>query len=305
LSIFPSKLRPGARLTIHLRVTTQLAAWIDQQVFVVDPDGEETRCYERLMPFLPARFSERESATLRESSKGIFQVNPLLMAARYLAPEQENVGALMETLTALRDATHLYTTFALPAAAKLGRYRVHLELTRDGHVSTSATAVTDEFFVEELVICEVVTSGGRREVTIENASPEAVLTRVCEASLVDGAPLVTTRLLELPPRTKSTIALASLSALLTYCGGSEVLRLGPPDDPFCVRNPRARVLDQSDRMFVTVPSNADPVVYQLDEDCAAIWRLATGFLTRATIRSQTNAVAYDDLIAAHLIREIE
>ena len=47
------------------------------------------------------------------------------MAAHYLADEKKNIDFFIKTLLALRDATHLYTTYKLPEDAPLGRYWVH------------------------------------------------------------------------------------------------------------------------------------------------------------------------------------
>jgi len=143
--------------------------------------------------------------------------------------------------------------------------------------------------------------GEKSEAQVENASPEPALVQVHDPA--QAGPKMT-RLLELAPKSVTPISLQGNGGFLRYCGGAEVMRLGAPDDPFCVRNQAVRKLEKRNGSVFLFATRENPAKgYELDEQGAEIWKRAGGFTLKSSVRNEQNAATYDKLLAAGLIQE--
>ncbi len=305
LSTFPSKLRPGNDVTIHLRTTPRAPVWARKEIFIVDPLGRRSLCLDRNLPLLPIHFDQDEFDTIRKSAIG-FQANPLLMAARYLSRDSNDTDYFIKTLIALREATHLYQTFNVPLGAPLGKYQVELKTYCEGEVIKSGTAATDFFFVEQLNLLEVAASGETFDAVVENPSTESVIGRLCDRSAEDtGHPERGIRLIELHPKSTTKITVNNKSAFIVYAGGSEILKLSAADDPFCIRNQAFQTLAKPSGITFLFHNSVDrQKAYELDDDAQKIWHLAGRFSTRTMVKTEKNADSYDRMIKHGLILEV-
>jgi len=120
VSVFPSKVRPGRIVTLHLRVGPSEPLWVHKKDFIVDPNGKRIQSWDCLTPLLPVQFDDEEWEINRNSEIG-FQAQPILMAARYLAPETRDLDFFISVLNGLRSSTHMYPTYQVPKDAPLGR----------------------------------------------------------------------------------------------------------------------------------------------------------------------------------------
>jgi len=306
VSLFPTRLKPGGTVTIHLRSTARMPIWVKKKAFVVDPNGRKAQVFDLLQPFLPPPPQNEDDQLVEKEAGELYQTNPLLMAAVYLQREKEDFELFVQMLKGLRESTHHYTTYTLPAGAPLGKYRVELEVSLNGRTTGSGTAATDYFLVEELHLKKVVKRDGQREAHIENPSPEPCLVNLCE--FVPGQTANTkyrTRLVNLEANQVTKIPFEG-TAFLSYLGGTEILRLSSEKDPFCVRNPAAVPLPKPDGTVCVFLTKERPETGSLLKgEAAEIWKSADGFRTRQQIRNRKNAKSYDALVKAGLLLEVD
>jgi hypothetical protein len=302
MSLFPGHLKPGGTVTLHLRWQVDRPGWARTVASVVDPHGEATRCLDRLQLLLPPKpRSEDDDSALKDTGE-IVQATPLLMAAHFLRGRAGDADHFVRALGGLRDSTHGYLTYRLPADAPLGRYRVALQVSFNGQTTTSGTAATDHFFVEDLRLEKVGGVGKQREAHVENRSPESVSATLCEYDPDSGT--LETRVVRLPAKSVSALPFQGIG-FLSYIEGTELLRFSEDNDPFCARNPNMPCLRRSDGTLFAFRTLEEPESgYRLHGEAAKVWHLADGFRPRSLVRNDRNAAIYDDLVLDGLILEI-
>ena len=243
MSLFPGRLKPGGTITIHLRSTAFFPIWVQKKVFVVDPHGKRTPCFNLIQPFVPPPRSEADLEVMDQTGE-VYKATPLLMAAHYLQSDKRNIEFFVQTLKGLQESIHHYTTYQIPVNAPLGKYEVHLEASINGETRGSSTSATDYFFVEVLNLLGVVSNGTHQVASIENPSPAPVLAHLCQFP-ADGDPKKhELSLINLPPRSISEISFQG-TAFLMYLEGTEIIRLQREGRSFLYSKSGTHLTDES------------------------------------------------------------
>lgn len=304
MSLFPIRIKPGGSITVHLRMEASFPIWVKRRDFLVDPNGNRTLVYERLLPFVPPPTKSDGGNSMQGRCGQILGGAPLLMAARYLQTATENSDLFLSSLEGLRDATHHYYNLKIPDDAPLGRYYFELEDRGNGNLWQSQTAEGDFFYVEQIYLERILEKENRYEAQLNNPSPESTLVQLIQ--FPDGTEdemSFESSLITLPPKTVSSVSFRG-AALLMYRDGDEIIRLSKEDHVFCLRNPDLKFMSRGESTFVFKNKTQPEEAFQLEGTSRSIWFLANGFCPRSLVRNTDNASVYDEMLGLQLILEI-
>lgn len=302
MSLFPLRLKPGGTITVHLRWQSNSPIFVLRKDWLIDPNGNKTLCYERLLPYIPPMRKTDRDYDLIEKTGQIYGGAPILMAARYLQNDIKNTGHFLEMLVGLADDTHHYYTLKIPEDAPLGRYHFELEDIADGKVWRSQTSDTDYFYVEKLLLPEVINNKENSMALIENRSPEPVLGELVIFNTETGESRAP-ELLRFEAKSVTKVPFFG-AAMLSYRDQDEFIRLSNPGEKYCLGHPKFQMLLKKSSTFI-FDKDSSSKAYELSGSSRRIWRLSNGFIPKSIIKNEENASVYDEMVRENIILEID
>ena len=311
MSLFPKRALPGQAVTVHWCFRgpagdgEPLCPFV--RIGVRDPAGTVRMLHEKtLIDFPPPRPEPGtvSFASLQPGDAPRGPMVPLLVLASYLEGRRKR-ETLAEMLVRLREGRHFYFHHVLAPDAALGRHTLISEIHWQGRVIPSATADEDFFHVERL---EVVRGGrdGAGEVGVRNPGPEPVPARLVEAFRGSGGWEYRSRDLEIPSDSTHPLKAGGERNFLLFSEDREVLSLDPVSSPFCLRSPEYHALakEAPSGIALHLLHARDESGFVLVEPHRSLWDRADGLATRNELRSGEGAAAYDEMLAAGLLREL-
>jgi hypothetical protein len=311
MSIFPKRTVPGQGVTIHWNFNTAHLKGFHIYPFVrigvKHPDGKETMLFEGNLLALPDQEKTNSDREVSNSYKYLNKNTPLLVFAEYLSGKTKK-EAIVDILGSIQSGRHYYFYFPLSDKAMPGKYTLISEVHSNGEIRYSKTIADDYFFVEKLMVREIIKEESRSTAIIFNPSAESVPVKLVECIYSGEQVQTSIRVFEISSFHESVISFSSERAFLLYNEERELIYLCDKDEVFPLRSQELLFLEKEaenvSTTFVLHNNNKDDA-YQLNGTIREIWKNANGIIPKLKAGTEDYTQAYNELLSSGLITEVQ
>jgi len=305
MSIFPKRTIQGKTVTIHWSFNT--SNLIDKhlvplvKIGVKDPNGNVTMLFEEHVVAFPDQKEKKTESVkkLKYLSKSV----PLLVLADYLEGHCKR-EKLVEILTNIKSARHLYFTYNIPDNAPIGKYALISEIHNNGNVNYSKTQLDDHFWVEKISLIEVAEKGRERIAKIQNHSEEPTPAKIVRCLIDENRSMETeidTFLME--PNENKTISVSKGTVFLLYNEERELIPLTERGPIYLIRNQEILSLSKENGLDYLIQKDSDEA-FLLPPESKKLWDKSDGLLNKDSLSVKEKDILLE-MESQGLIRQIK